>query len=120
WSLFWPYIRRGARKGSLHIRRGLRHLRVPLHTGRHPLHPESGREPPWGGLLRADFVRRVGLKDRYKASRSARPVRARSEREGHFRRLTGHAQGEALEILNKAAAAHSLELRFPFWDKRLV
>ena len=45
---------------------------------------------------------------------------ARTEREAHFYRLFWPSIPLALEGLNKAAAAHSLEIRHPFWDKRLI
>ena len=38
----------------------------------------------------------------------------------HYRVLTGGLQPFALEVFDKAAAAFGIDLRHPFWDKRVV
>jgi asparagine synthase (glutamine-hydrolysing) len=38
----------------------------------------------------------------------------------HYRTLTAGLQPHALEVLDRAAAAFSIDLRHPFWDHRLV
>jgi asparagine synthase (glutamine-hydrolysing) len=43
-----------------------------------------------------------------------------TERGEHHRRLTWGGIPHTNELLDKAAAAFSIELRFPFWDVRLV
>jgi asparagine synthase (glutamine-hydrolysing) len=119
WALFWPYLRYGSWLGRAagHVRRVGRHLWREEHP-----HPPPGKDnsPLWERWLHPAFVERVGLHERFRAFLDRRPERADSERESHYRLLTGRAQVRSLEILNKASAAHALELRIPFWDKRLV
>ena len=43
-----------------------------------------------------------------------------SEGEQHLNALSAPLQPYALEVLDKVAAASGVEVRFPFWDKRLV
>lgn len=45
---------------------------------------------------------------------------ALTERELHLQNLDATGNSFVLEVLNCAAGAHSLEVRFPFWDKRLI
>jgi asparagine synthase (glutamine-hydrolysing) len=115
WPLFWPYLQYGARwrgRAAALLRRVGTFNQAP---GQRKDHPSL-----WERWLHPEFVERVRLRERYQAFQQRRPERARSERESHYRLLTGRAQVRALEILNKASAANGVELRFPFWDKRLV
>ncbi|MBX2997318.1 MAG: hypothetical protein KF893_02315 [Caldilineaceae bacterium] len=118
-ALFWPYLRDATWTGRTagRIRRIGRHL---WRGGDSLPSPDKDNSPVWERWLHPAFVKRVGLHERYRAFRHRRPERVGSEREGHYRLLTGRAQVRSLEILNKASAAHSVELRIPFWDKRLV
>ena len=75
---------------------------------------------PWKSALDPDFVQRTGLKERYKAWWQAHPGLAPSEREQHYLSITRGIQPLALEVLDRAAAAFSIEPRFPLWDRRLV
>jgi asparagine synthase (glutamine-hydrolysing) len=122
WALFWPYVRYGIRwprRATRRFRRIGRHLRPGAQANQPSAH--SPDNPPiWERWLHPDFVQRVGLRERYHAFQLRRPERAGDERESHYRLLTGRSQVRALEILNKASAAQAVELRFPFWDKRLV
>ncbi len=63
-----------------------------------------------------DLARRLNLPERFRSS--AAP--ARTERENHFRLLTRAILPDSLEVLDRAAAAFGLELRYPFFDKRLA
>jgi asparagine synthase (glutamine-hydrolysing) len=82
--------------------------------------PASGRDPEWRALLDASFAHRVGLEEHYRAWQRAQPAAALSEREMHYRILTAGLQSHALEVLDRAAAACSIDLRHPFCDHRLV
>jgi asparagine synthase (glutamine-hydrolysing) len=77
-------------------------------------------QPPWKAIVNPDFAQRIGLGERYRTWRQAQPSGARSEREMHYRTLAAGLQPFALEVFDKAAAAFSIEPRYPFWDKRLV
>jgi asparagine synthase (glutamine-hydrolysing) len=70
--------------------------------------------------IRPEFIARVGLAERYRAWWQTLPDAAQTERDGHFRTLIQAMQPFALEIHDGAAAAFSIEPRYPFWDKRLV
>jgi len=81
---------------------------------------QSTHQPKWSANLNPDFVERIGLEERYRAWRQAQHHSGQTEREVHYRTLTQGLQPFALEVFDKAAAAFSLENRYPFWDKRLV
>ncbi len=70
--------------------------------------------------IRADFARRIGLEERFRAFQGERPRPALAEREDHYRRLMSGFVPFYLEVADKAAAMFSLEPRYPFFDKRLV
>ena len=74
----------------------------------------------WNTTLKPEFVQRIGLVERYQTWQKNQPGAAPNEREGHYRAISQGLHPFALEVLDKAAAAFSIEPRYPFWDKRLV
>ena len=99
----------------------LTRLRWPAFAG-NPRGPVKGRSsrPSWCALIRPEFVERTDLSVRRQACRRAEPTTARNERDGHYRALTQAVQPFALEVFDAAAAAHGVEPRYPFYDRRLV
>jgi asparagine synthase (glutamine-hydrolysing) len=82
---------------------------------------KAGREgePTLSDLVRPDFARRIGLLDHLRELR-ARVPRPRTPRQEHCQGLSSGIYAGVFEILDKAACAHGLEMRFPFFDRRLV
>jgi asparagine synthase (glutamine-hydrolysing) len=76
----------------------------------------STLDQAWRQLVRADFVARFDLEARRRGGRTS----LRTEREHHYCRLSSPHMARILEALDAAASAFSIELRFPFWDRRLV
>ncbi|WP_103028998.1 asparagine synthase (glutamine-hydrolyzing) [Salinibacter altiplanensis] len=76
------------------------------------------REPP--RLISADLARRTQMADRRRRHRRQAPAAAPTERQCHFRQVSGTMQPGALEELNQMASLRSVEPRFPFWDPRVV
>jgi len=74
---------------------------------------------PLNQTIRSDFAQRIGLDARI-AAFFGRGVRSRTTREEHWRRLTSGLFPTILEEIDRAAAAFSLEPRYPFFDRRLV
>ncbi|MCH7625246.1 MAG: lasso peptide isopeptide bond-forming cyclase [Chloroflexi bacterium] len=74
-------------------------------------------EPGWQAYVNKDFARRVGLRERIESYKNPSE---KTEREGHFNRLTWGVMPYTLEVLDRSAAAFGIEPRYPFWDKRLV
>jgi asparagine synthase (glutamine-hydrolysing) len=77
--------------------------------------PSANRPARWA-TLNPDFVQRIGLE----ALLQTQPGKPQTERQNHYRRLTNAGMPGTLEVLDRAAGAFSVELRFPFWDKRLA
>ena len=123
WRMLWTYIqdyelqplisRHPTLRNVPHLWGGL--LRRGLRR-----HQSSANRPRWNAFINPVFAQRIGLAERYQTWRRAQPGLARGEREMHYRALTGGFQPFALEVLDKAAAAFGIDLRHPFWDKRLV
>ncbi len=67
-----------------------------------------------------DFVRRINLDRREQQFKEIENSSRQNSQAQHYRILTQGLHPFALEVFDKAAAAFSLELRYPFWDKRLV
>lgn len=123
WGLLWSYVRRYGLDPLISrfqvlklVRRIWRALLRRVRRGRN----QSTDRPAWNANLNPDFVQRIGLAERYQAWRQAESASAQNERESHYRTLTAGVQPLGLEVLDKAAAAFSIEHRYPFWDKRLV
>lgn len=78
------------------------------------------RNPPPRPIINSHFIQNISLAERPQAARKTWSGRPRTEREAHYRRLAWGVQADILEVNDNAAAAFSLEKRYPFWDKRLV
>lgn len=74
----------------------------------------------WKTGLNSDFVERIKLEQRYKAEKKLLIESQINQRTDHHHSLVRGVMPYTLEVLDKAAAAYNIELRFPFWDKRLV
>jgi asparagine synthase (glutamine-hydrolysing) len=70
-------------------------------------------------VVDAGLARRTNLADRYRAMRREASS-FHSERQEHWKTVSRGSQPAALQALNTEGNAYSLELRFPFWDRRLV
>lgn len=88
------------------IWRFLRKRCIPGKRFTHPINP--------------DFARCIGLVDHIQALQGAGSKPFRTEREHHYRQLTRGIIPFILEVADRDTNAFSLEIRFPFFDKRLV
>jgi asparagine synthase (glutamine-hydrolysing) len=64
------------------------------------------------------FANRVGARERHRLPTV--DLKQRSERLTHYRKLNWALMPNALEVINKASSPFSVDVRFPFWDRRLV
>lgn len=71
------------------------------------------------GLLNFDFARRTGLIDRLNTP-APRPFLPPSPRANHLAGIRSPLMTYALELVDRSAAAFSLEARYPFFDRRLI
>lgn len=71
-------------------------------------------------IIRSSFAERVGLAERAQVLLDNLSGPTRSAREEHRQGLNSGLLPYVLEIADKAAAAFSLEPRYPFCDRRLV
>lgn len=69
-------------------------------------------------LLSRDCIMASGIRDGIRAAGTIDP--SAGEQAQHLATLTAPIQPYAFEVLANAYAAHGIEARFPFWDKRLV
>lgn len=95
-------------------------LRLVWRTARGRRRTKPVAVTEWHDLLNADFVRRSKLEDRFAASQESDPWRAQTERESQYRILNQAAQPAAFEEAAQSCGGLNLELRYPFYDKRLV
>ncbi|NJO61381.1 MAG: lasso peptide isopeptide bond-forming cyclase [Richelia sp. RM2_1_2] len=80
----------------------------------------SINKPAWRATLKSEFVERLNLKERRKALIKALLESQNNQRAEHYYSLVRGEMPYTLEVLDKTAAKFGIELRFPFWDKRLV
>lgn len=90
-----------------------RRSRFVFRQARHRIRPTQER--PFVKAHRPEFLRRLNLENRYKAG----PV-PRNDREKQYLRLMEPGMVLSLESRDKCASAFSIDLRYPFWDKRLI
>jgi len=86
------------------------------------LWPRRQHRLPWGNasLIAEPFARRVRLDERIRRLESSHPRRFRNARQAHRDSLASPLIPYSLELADKAAAACSVEARYPFFDRRLV
>ncbi|GAB4523007.1 MAG: lasso peptide isopeptide bond-forming cyclase [Pleurocapsa sp.] len=74
----------------------------------------------WKTPLNSDFIKKITLEQRRQTQRKSLIESQIHQRAEHYYSLVRGVMPYTLEVLDKAAAAYNIELRFPFWDKRLV
>lgn len=72
------------------------------------------------GVISPEFAKRIGLKDRTQNLQLMWSQPIHTEQQNHYRGLSSGINVYALEMIDKAAMAFSLEPRYPFYDKRLI
>ena len=102
-KIIWQHGVRPLIPGSItNIKRTLRH-----------------KDPPAWHLINPDLVNRIDYEDRFQTLMNGSAHR-RTAREVHKSELNAAYLTLNLELLDKVAAAFSLDLRLPFFDRRLV
>jgi asparagine synthase (glutamine-hydrolysing) len=71
-------------------------------------------------IIRPEFAQRIRLTDSPAAGPVNGRVMPRSAREEHWRELASGINAYSLELFDKAASAFNIEMRFPFYDRRLM
>jgi asparagine synthase (glutamine-hydrolysing) len=89
----------------------MRQVWCALHRRAPPL-----SESPWSAILNPDFAQRIRIGERHQTQQHS----PQTEREDHFGLLTRAVIATILEMLDRAASAFAIELRYPFFDRRLV
>lgn len=85
-----------------------------------PTAPPSEQAMPWQIPLNSEFVDQLDILKRYQQLRRQRFGAQPTQRHGHIADITSGLISSTLEVMDRTAAACQLELRYPFWDKRLV
>lgn len=120
-SLLWQYVVFGVQPLVSRFRL-LRFGRRVLRAGKSRVRaffPDDASSASAIALASVAVAKRTESSSAYQAWRSnARSFR--SERDDHSETIRQPAQATALEALDAMASALSLELRFPFWDRRVV
>jgi asparagine synthase (glutamine-hydrolysing) len=121
-KILWGYLRRYKLDPFFSRQRGLQRLQGVSRALLQRVRFDQSQPDPssWKALVNPEFARRIGLAERYRSWSRGQPGGIQRERQMHYRTLLSGLQPFALEVFDKAAAAFSIELRHPFWDKRLV
>lgn|GEM_PF-588306 len=80
--------------------------------------PEAAAGPL--GFLNPDLTQRAGATERYRATQERQRLAGRSERTQQLWNVASPAVADGFEALDRAASRAGVELRFPFFDLRLV
>lgn len=76
--------------------------------------------PSWRTILAPEFAQSSGVDQRWAHEMAQDRDVAHTERAQHYHDLNSGVNAFGIEVLDKLAAAWSIELRHPFWDRRLV
>ena len=74
----------------------------------------------WTSCINKKFIDRIGLKQRRRALLKQRYGNSDTQRQEHYHAVNNGVLPTTLEVLDRTANASGIELRYPFWDKRLV
>ena len=74
----------------------------------------------WTSCINKKFIDRIGLKQRRKALLKERYGTSNTQRQEHYHAVNNGVLPTTLEVLDRTANTSAIELRYPFWDKRLV
>ncbi len=107
------------------LRRSLAPTQTGLNRARHRLLGRTGAPPePWSqfGVIAPAFAGRMRVRERNESLdlRHARAGHLSRVRAAHHRQLAWPVHAHALEAMDRVAAAHSVEPRYPFYDIELV
>ncbi|NJR40334.1 MAG: lasso peptide isopeptide bond-forming cyclase [Leptolyngbyaceae cyanobacterium CSU_1_4] len=81
---------------------------------------KSAQALSWDHAIHPSFVQRLNLATRRQNKPILIPQDISPAKAAHYYSLVRGIMPYTLEVLDHAAAAFSIELRFPFWDKRLI
>ena len=98
------------------------HRRMKRRLGdyRRRFNPAIVALPPGADFVEPALARRSGFEERLAIQPTDSERFGREERAEHYETVTGAAQPYGLEVVERAAAYGGVELRLPFWDRRLV
>ena len=82
--------------------------------------PRAARSGACDCILNPDFVRKVGLREYRQSLSSTWGHSPSTEKQAHYETLRWGVMPATLEMLETAAAPFGIDVRFPFWDRRLV
>lgn len=85
-----------------------------------PSQPELTNFSIMNSFINEEFAKRIDLSDRLRAVQKSPANLSRTAREYHYHTVTTGGQSFALEQCDALAGAFGLEVRYPFWDKRLI
>jgi len=71
-------------------------------------------------ILNTDLIEQTNYRQHRQELVAQSFISTHNEREEHYNAINIGSIPTTLELLDKAAAAHNIELRYPFWDIRLV
>ena len=74
----------------------------------------------WSSIFNSDFLERIGTRQRRKSLLQQRYGSTTNEQQEHYQAINNGMLPNTLEVLDRAAAPFAVEVRYPFWDKRLV
>ena len=131
----WAAFYRGAREISKHL--DVSGSNLYLNYGLKRLVPEPARQAwrrlrghngnatsresgPANPSIKRSFLRRVGLEERMRELEAARSIPPRTAREDQAHTITSGLHPLGNEHIGKLAATFSIELRHPFYDRRVV
>lgn len=121
WPLYWSYFYKFGVVPVLKKTKLMKLIRKFKQLRINSAHfKASPKKRPWPMPLNPHYIGRQDIETRYWQLRQERFGYQPSQRHEHIADVTSGLASSTLEIMDRTAAACQLELRLPFWDKRLV
>lgn len=119
-QMLWQYTQTYILKRAFRKYKPLRLLNRISQAATRRIWHHQVKQSPWEAKLNPSFIQRISLEQRLQDLEKQRNAPIHNQRHQHHQALTSGVLPYTLEILDQAAAAFAIELRYPFWDKRLV
>ena len=123
WQKLWSYINYYGFQPTIHRYKVLRFIWYRyknLEQKWQKQFASKNRVFSWLSIFNREFADKINMRERRRNLQKKRYGSTTNQRQEHFHDINSGLLPTTLEVLDRTAAAFSVEVRYPLWDKRLV
>ncbi len=120
WQILWQHFYNYGFKRLVRKYKPLNLIHKLWQAGSKRLWRTNIQAQPQNVILNSTFVEKISLEQRHQNFEQVHNLPQHNQRHHHYKCVTAGVLPYTLETLDHASAGFGIELRYPFWDKRLV